>query len=163
MALKTCCISCQNWNFRTAYSSLLALLLRNENSVFRWKAKYLRQGKCKQVLSPAHFILYINDAPQTHGVMRQIARRHLLLENSSAVSAQWRHGVSGGISKLMKIRLRGSNVFCLLKTPFRLLTGLFNNLQLGTTSNYNTIAGLHTLQTLLTIPFTLSSVVFTYL
>jgi hypothetical protein len=39
---------------------------------------------------------------------RQIARRVLLLENSSAVSAQWRHGVSAEISKLMKIRLRGS-------------------------------------------------------
>jgi hypothetical protein len=31
-----------------------------------------------------------------------------LLENSSAVSAQWRPGVSAGTSKLMRIRLRGS-------------------------------------------------------
>jgi hypothetical protein len=37
--------------------------------------------------------------------MRQIARRVLLLQNSSMVSAQWRPGVSAGISKLMRIRL----------------------------------------------------------
>jgi hypothetical protein len=63
--------------------------------------------------------MYINDAPQTHGVylalfadasvyMRRIARRVLVLENSSAVSAQWMPGVSTGISKLLRIRLRGS-------------------------------------------------------
>jgi hypothetical protein len=50
-------------------------------------------------LSPTLFNWYINDAPQTHGVqlaplqttpvcMRQIARRILLLESSSPVSAQ---------------------------------------------------------------------------
>jgi hypothetical protein len=44
-----------------------------------------------------------------------------------------------------------------------LVIGLFNNLQLGTTINYNTVAGLHTLQTLHYNLFTLSSVVFTYL
>jgi hypothetical protein len=38
---------------------------------------------------------------------RQIARRVLLLENSSAVSAQRRPGVRAGISKLMRIRLGG--------------------------------------------------------
>jgi hypothetical protein len=70
------------------------------------------------VLSPTLFNTYINDAPpntwcsssplcRRHLSMRQIARR-VLLENSSAVSAQWRPGVSAGISKLMRIRLRGS-------------------------------------------------------
>jgi hypothetical protein len=63
--------------------------------------------------------MYINDAPQTHGFhlalfettpvcMLQIARRVLLLENSSAVSAQWRPSVSAGVSKLIRIRLGGS-------------------------------------------------------
>jgi hypothetical protein len=37
--------------------------------------------------------------------MRQIARRVLLLENSSVVPAQWRPGVRAGISKLMRKRL----------------------------------------------------------
>jgi hypothetical protein len=72
------------------------------------------------VLSPTFFNMCINDAPQTHGVhlalfandtyiyMRQIARRFSLLENSSAVSAQWRPGVSSGMSKLIKVRHRGS-------------------------------------------------------
>jgi hypothetical protein len=61
------------------------------------------------VLSPTIFNMYINDAPQTRGVnlalfaatpvyMRQTGRRDSLLENSSAVSAQWRAGVSAGIS-----------------------------------------------------------------
>jgi hypothetical protein len=54
-------------------------------------------------------------------------------------------------------------VWCLLKTAFRLLTGLFNNLQTVTTINCYSVTGLHTLQTLLTNLFTLSSVVFTYL
>jgi hypothetical protein len=40
--------------------------------------------------------------------IRQTARRALLSETSSAVSAQWRPGVSAGILKVMKIRLRGS-------------------------------------------------------
>jgi hypothetical protein len=40
--------------------------------------------------------------------MREIAKRVLLLENSSAVSAQWRAAVRSGISKLIKIRLGGS-------------------------------------------------------
>jgi hypothetical protein len=48
-------------------------------------------------------------------------------------------------------------------TSFGLLIGFNNNLQVVTTINYNTVAGLHNLQTLHTIPFTLSSVVFTYL
>jgi hypothetical protein len=51
----------------------------------------------------------------------------------------------------------------LLKTPFRLVIGLFNNLQIVTTINYYNISGLHTLQTLLTNLFTLASVVFMYL
>jgi hypothetical protein len=38
-----------------------------------------------------------------------------------------------------------------------------NNLQVVTTINYNTVVGLHNLQTLHIILFTLSSVVFTYL
>jgi hypothetical protein len=57
------------------------------------------------VLSPTLFNMYINDTPQTGGVhlalfrttpvyMRQTARRASLSENSSAVSAQWRPGVS---------------------------------------------------------------------
>jgi hypothetical protein len=37
-------------------------------------------------------------------------KRASLLENPSAVSAQWRPGVSAGISKLMRIRLRGSRL-----------------------------------------------------
>jgi hypothetical protein len=40
--------------------------------------------------------------------MRQIEKMVLLLENFSAVSAQWRPGVSAGISKLIRITLRGS-------------------------------------------------------
>jgi hypothetical protein len=40
--------------------------------------------------------------------MRQTASRVLLSETSSAVSAQWRPGVSAGILKLMRTRLRGS-------------------------------------------------------
>jgi hypothetical protein len=74
------------------------------------------------VLSPTLFNMYINDAPQAHGVhlaslqmtpacMRQIPRKVLLLENSSAVSAQWRPSVSAGISTLMRIRLGGSTTF----------------------------------------------------
>jgi uncharacterized membrane protein len=47
--------------------------------------------------------------------------------------------------------------------PFGLITGLFNNLPIVTTINYYIVMGLHTLQTLLTNLFTLSSVVFTYL
>jgi hypothetical protein len=39
--------------------------------------------------------------------MPQIKRRVLLSENSSVVSALCRPGVSTGILKLMKIRLRG--------------------------------------------------------
>jgi hypothetical protein len=54
------------------------------------------------------------------------------------------------------------NVFFLLKPPFGLLTGLFNNLPVVTTIDYYKVTGLHTLQTLLTNLFTLSSVVFTY-
>jgi hypothetical protein len=46
--------------------------------------------------------------------------------------------------------------------PFGLLIGLFNNLPTVTTIIYNTVAGFHTLQTLLTNLFTLSSIVFTY-
>jgi hypothetical protein len=38
----------------------------------------------------------------------KIARKVLLLENFSTVSAQWRLGVSERISKLKEIRLRGS-------------------------------------------------------
>jgi hypothetical protein len=37
--------------------------------------------------------------------MRQIARRVLLSENSSAISTQWRLGGGAGISKRMRIRL----------------------------------------------------------
>jgi hypothetical protein len=37
------------------------------------------------------------------------------------------------------------NVLLLLKTPFEMLMGLFNNLQLGTTIKYNTVAGFHNL------------------
>jgi hypothetical protein len=37
--------------------------------------------------------------------MQQIARRFLLLENYSMLSAQWRPGVSAGISTLTRIRL----------------------------------------------------------
>jgi hypothetical protein len=55
------------------------------------------------------------------------------------------------------------NVFCLLKTPFRLVIGLFNNLQVVTIITDNTVTGLHTLQALLTNLFTLSSVAFTLL
>jgi hypothetical protein len=62
------------------------------------------------VLSPTLFNMYINDAPQTHGVnialfaddtslLRQIARKVLLVENSSTVSAQWRSGVRTRILK----------------------------------------------------------------
>jgi hypothetical protein len=54
------------------------------------------------------------------------------------------------------------NMFCPLKTPFGLLTGLFNNLPVVTTITDNTVMVLHTLQTLLTNLFTLFSVVFTY-
>ena len=50
----------------------------------------------------------------------------------------------------------------LLKPPFRLLIGLFNNLQVVNIINYNTVTGLHNLQILSTNLFTLSSVVFTY-
>jgi hypothetical protein len=71
------------------------------------------------VLSPTLFNMYtyINDAPPKNNLalfaddtclMRQTARKVLLLENSSAVSAQRRPGVSALISKLMRIRLGGS-------------------------------------------------------
>jgi hypothetical protein len=59
-------------------------------------------------LSPTVYSIYINDASQTPGAylpslltpvcMRQIARK-VLLGKSSAVSAQWRLGVSDGILK----------------------------------------------------------------
>jgi hypothetical protein len=69
------------------------------------------------VLSPTLFNMYnINDAPPpTHRVftqpslrttpvcMRQIAMRILVLENTNAVLAQWRPGVSAGVSKLMSL------------------------------------------------------------
>jgi hypothetical protein len=72
----------------------------------------LRHGKCKQaclkVLSPTLFNMYINDVPQTHGVhltpfaddtcLYETDRKEgLVLQNSSAVSAQWRPGVKAGI------------------------------------------------------------------
>jgi hypothetical protein len=71
------------------------------------------------VLSPTLFNMYINDAPQTHGVHLTLfaddtclyvtdRKECLLLENSSAVSAQRRRGVSAGITKLIRIRLGGS-------------------------------------------------------
>jgi retron-type reverse transcriptase len=70
------------------------------------------------VLSPTLYNMYINDAPKTSGVylapfaddtsLHATDRKRVLLsENSSVVSAQWRPGVSTGILKLMKIRLRG--------------------------------------------------------
>jgi hypothetical protein len=52
---------------------------------------------------------------KTRLCMRQIARRILLLENSSAVSAQWRPRVSAGISKLTKIGLRGSTSLAVVR------------------------------------------------
>jgi hypothetical protein len=62
------------------------------------------------VLSPTLYNMYINDAPPTHGVYlalfaddtslyAKIEMKVLLSENSSAVSAQWRPGVSAGILK----------------------------------------------------------------
>jgi hypothetical protein len=70
------------------------------------------------VLSPTLFNMYIYDTTETFGFhpalfahdtvcMRHIAWRVSLLENPSVVSAQWRPGVSAGISKLMSIRPRG--------------------------------------------------------
>jgi hypothetical protein len=55
------------------------------------------------------------------------------------------------------------NLFGLLWMPFRLLICFINNLQVATTVSFNTVVGLHNLQTLHTILFTLPSVVFTYL
>jgi hypothetical protein len=70
------------------------------------------------VLSLTLYSMYINDAPQTHGVYLALFaedtclyatdREVLLLENSSAVSAQWRPGVSAGILRSMRERLGGS-------------------------------------------------------
>jgi hypothetical protein len=54
-----------------------------------------------------------------------------------------------------RLTLKYCNVFLLLKTPFGLLTGLFNNLQVVTTINYYNVSSLHTLQTLLTIIYSL--------
>jgi hypothetical protein len=49
-----------------------------------------------------------------------------------------------------------------LKTPFRLLIGFINHLQVVTTITYYTIARLHNLQSLRTNLLTLSAVIFTY-
>jgi hypothetical protein len=67
------------------------------------------------VLSPTFFNMYINDDLQTHGAhlalfadntcLYATDRKEVLLENSRAVSAQWRPGVSAGISKFIWIRL----------------------------------------------------------
>jgi hypothetical protein len=83
------------------------------------------------VLSPTFFNMYINYTPQTHGVhltlfaddtaLYAIVRKWvLLLENCSVVSAEWRRGLNAGISKLMKIRLRGS-IFSVIISLFLIL------------------------------------------
>jgi hypothetical protein len=41
-------ISCENLTFRSVWASSLALLFIREISLFRWKAKCLFQGYCKQ-------------------------------------------------------------------------------------------------------------------
>jgi hypothetical protein len=124
-----CYVSYLNWNIRPVWSSLLALFFHNANSVFRWKEQCLRQGKFTQwchklVLSPILFnmyvcvYIYINDAPRTHGAQLALfagtclyatdRKEGFIVENSRAVSAQWKPGVSARISKLTKITLGGS-------------------------------------------------------
>jgi hypothetical protein len=53
--------------------------------------------------------------------MQQIARKVLLSENSSMVSAQWRPGMITGILKLMKIKL-GITSSCSRQPPETHLT-----------------------------------------
>jgi hypothetical protein len=57
-------------------------------------------------------------------------------------------------------RRRYCNVFKRLETGFRLVIGFINNLQVVTTSSYNTLADLHNLQLLHTELFSLSPLVF---
>jgi hypothetical protein len=71
------------------------------------------------VLYPTLFNMYINDAPQTNGVHLALfadntclyatdLKESFTVRKLRAISIQWRPGVSTGISKLMRIRLRGS-------------------------------------------------------
>jgi hypothetical protein len=71
--------------------------------------------------------------PQAHGVYRtsllresvctgQSAREVLFSEKFSVVSAQWRHGVSDGILKLVKIRLRGSDILAVIDNQSPILS-----------------------------------------
>jgi hypothetical protein len=53
------------------------------------------------------------------------------------------------------------NVFGRLETRFAFFIGFINNLQVVTTINYNTVAGLHNLQSLHTNLFSLSPLIFT--
>jgi hypothetical protein len=55
------------------------------------------------------------------------------------------------------------NLFLSTEDAVQILSRLYNNLQVVTTINYNTLAGLHNFRTLHTYLFMLSSVVFTYL
>jgi hypothetical protein len=96
---------------------------------------------------------------------------HLASDISSIVPHQW-----SMMRKITQIRplisyeiyceliriLAYCNMFRLPLMPFGLLIGFTNNLQVVTTINYDTVAGLHTLQTIHTNLFTISSVGFTY-
>jgi hypothetical protein len=74
------------------------------------------------VLSPTLYNTskYINDAAQIYGVHLSLfaddtclyvtdRNKGFVVRNFSVVSAQWRPGVSAGILKLTKIRLKGSS------------------------------------------------------
>jgi hypothetical protein len=65
--------------------------------------------------SPTLFNMYTNYVPQTRGVHLDDTclyatdrKEGFIVKKSSAVSAQWRPDVSAGMSKLIRIKLRGS-------------------------------------------------------
>jgi hypothetical protein len=68
--------------------------------------------------------------------MPQIARKVLLSENSSLVSAQWRPGMSAEILKLMKIRLRRSTFLAVIDSLESHLTLSGRNIPFVNSVNY---------------------------
>jgi hypothetical protein len=104
-----CYISYLNWNFRPVWSSSFAPFFHTANSCFG-RRRNVSRGASR--FSPIPYLVqhiykwcppnsWCSPSPvwQWNLCTRQIERRVLLSENSSAVSAQWGPGVSAGILK----------------------------------------------------------------
>jgi hypothetical protein len=128
---QACCIS---WNSRTVFTKLIRSFLAQRKFRVSVEGEITTPRKMQarvpqgSVLSLTLSNLYINDAPQhmvftcpslrtTPVYMRQIARSVLLSEHSTAVTAEWRTGVSAGILKLVMIRLKGCTALVVVDLP----------------------------------------------